>query len=131
MEIAFTAVADFLAHPDVRLTGHSYLWMFPIYGLVPFLLGAAWPRLERLALPLRLALYVAVLLAGEFVAGTILHACLGQCPWEPGYRQSRWAIMGVTRLDYAPFWVLPCWVFERLYVVLHPVRSRGSGRSPG
>ena len=128
METAFTGVCALVQQRDWSLTGHSYVWMFPIYGLVPFALGLAWRRLRAIALPLRLALYVLVLLAGELVYGWCLRHVLGACPWEPGYRRSPWAILGLTRLDYAPLWALAGFAFERLYAFLHVRRSSRRAR---
>src|SRR5262249_38052341 len=104
---------------DFTLTGHSYVWMFPIYALVPFAIGCAWRRLRTIPLPLRLALYAVVLLAGELVYGWCLRRVLGICPWERGYARSPWSLLGLTRLDYAPLWALAGLAFERLYVFVH------------
>lgn len=117
MEVVFTAIVDH-RRGDVRLKGFSYIWMLPIYALVPVFLAVLHPPLQGLLLPARLAIYTAILLAMEYATGWILQAATGSCPWEAEYRGKRWAVHGLMRLDYAPAWALACWIFESLYLAL-------------
>lgn len=118
MEVVFTAAVDYPRRRNIRLQGFSYIWMLPIYALVPLFLSVFHPSLQALILPARLAVYTAILLAMEYATGWILMKTTGTCPWEPEYRGKRWALHGLMRLDYAPAWALACWIFESLYLAL-------------
>lgn len=118
MEVIFTALVDLPKTKTLRLMGYSYIWMLPIYAMVPLFLGFLHPRLEGMILPVRIFLYVGILLIMEYLTGWILRKTVGSCPWEAGYMGKRWAIHGLVRLDYAPAWALACLIFERLYLTL-------------
>lgn len=138
MEVAFTALTNYLRDRDAKLTGHSYLWMFPIYASTPFFLGKIYPRLSHLPVAARLGVYVPTLLAIEYCSGAVLRKTIGECPWEKGYYETKWGIDGLTRLDYAPAWAVACHIFELLYVntstppsyILEPPVPRDSIRVP-
>jgi uncharacterized membrane protein len=117
LEVAFTAIANLRAR-DRRLRGHSYLWMFPIYGLVYPLFAWSWPVLGGLPLILRGGLYVVAAYVVEYGTGWLLRRATGSCPWEDSYRASRWGVHGLIRLDYAPLWLAVTLLFERLYRTL-------------
>jgi len=118
LEVAFTAAANARGTGDLRLTGHSYAWMFPIYGLAYPLFALSWPVAGGLAWPVRGALYVVAIFAIEYAAGRLLRRVTGRCPWEDSYRASRWGIHGLIRLDYAAVWFVVALLFERLYLFL-------------
>jgi hypothetical protein len=121
LEVAFTALSGLRQREDEgdrRLTGHSFLWMFPIYGLAYPFLAWSWPVLGDLPLVVRGLCYVPVLFAVEYGAGWLLRRMVGECPWEAGYRTARWGVHGLVRLDYAPAWFLVGLLFERLYLWL-------------
>ena len=115
-EVAFTAVTDVTDRRSIRLRGHSYLWMAPVYALVPVFLAALYPALHDAPLPARLAIYVTILYAVEYASGWILRRLTGVCPWD--YRDKGLNIHGLIRLDYAPFWALACFLFEALFLAL-------------
>tara|TARA_B100000683_G_C12371318_1_gene507303 strand:+ start:600 stop:752 length:153 start_codon:yes stop_codon:yes gene_type:complete len=37
MEVIFTSIMDFIKDKDPRLKGETYLWMLPIYAVLPFI----------------------------------------------------------------------------------------------
>jgi len=39
----------------------------------------------------------------------------GRCPW---HYDSRWAVHGYIRLDYAPFWLIFGFIIETVYLWL-------------
>lgn len=117
LEVAFTGLSS-LRKRDRRLTGHSYLWMFPVYGLAYPLFAWAWPVLGDLPLLGRGLCYVPACFAVEYASGWLLRRLVGECPWETGYRAARWGVHGLVRLDYAPAWFLAGLLFERLYLWL-------------
>ncbi len=118
LEVVFTAFADLPKTKTMRLMGYTYVWMLPIYSMVPILLQFLLPRIEGLILPIRLLIYVAILYAVEYTTGWILRKILGACPWEAGYQDKQWSVHGLIRLDYAPVWALLCLIFESLYKTL-------------
>ena len=120
LEVAFTGLAGLRTSRDGRLTGHSYLWMFPIYGAAYPLFHLSWPLLRSQAWPVRGVLYVVAFFAVEYASGWAVRRLVGRCPWEDGYRAARWGVQGLVRLDYAPAWFVVALLFERLYLVLTP-----------
>lgn len=109
LEIAFTAFQSFRRR-DLRLTGSTSLWMFPIYGMAAFL-APLCRLLQNRSLAFRGLIYTVFLFAGEFLTGAWLKR-RGLCPWD--YGRSRWSLGKVIRLDYAPLWFLTGLLFERL-----------------
>ncbi|MBQ7841141.1 MAG: hypothetical protein IJ390_11770 [Lachnospiraceae bacterium] len=109
MEILVTAL-DAFRKREATLTGHTSLFMFPIYGaaclLRPFcilLSGFHWF--------IRGITYMICIFSGEYASGRFLQK-KGCCPWH--YHRSPWNINGVIRLDYAPAWFLVGLLFERV-----------------
>ncbi len=106
-EIIWTATRDRVrgrVH-DWKLKGTTYVWMFPIYGLIVFLYEPvhdairSWPWLARGLL------YVLGFFAIEYFAGWLLKRLTGSCPWDYS-AWSKWSVHGYIRLDYAPIWFL-------------------------
>jgi hypothetical protein len=130
-EVAFTAVCARLGirlTPDLddaearrswRLKGHSFLWMFPIYGVGLLGFEPVHDMLRTAAWPLRGAVYVAGLYAIEFAAGASLVALTGDHVWR---WRGRRAVAGHIHLAMAPLWFLAGLVLEPL----HDVLVRGS-----
>lgn len=109
LEIVFTALHAFRKR-DLRLSGTTSLWMFPIYGLMAFL-SPICRLLKNRPLWLRGAVYTTLIFAGEFVTGIWLNRHKF-CPWN--YERARWNLGKVIRLDYAPVWFLTGLLYERL-----------------
>ena len=83
MEILFTALHS-LRRRDLRLTGNTSLWMFPIYGSACLL--APFKRLfEHLNIsrPGRGLFYMAMIFTVEYLSGRLLWKH-GLCPWDYG-----------------------------------------------
>lgn len=108
LEITFTALGS-LRRREMRLTGQTSLWMFPIYGSV-CLLAPLFRRLKHLPLLLRGSIYALCIFAGEYLSGSLLNR-LKSCPWN--YERSRWNIRKIIRLDYFPNWFLAGLLFEK------------------
>ena len=117
-EVVFTAVTDFPKNRSWRLLGYSYIWMLPIYALIPVFLGILYPWMGAWPLLARVSAYAGLLMVVEYVTGWILRRTTGACPWESNYYGSRWAIHGLVRLDYFPSWAFACFLFEKLYLAL-------------
>jgi len=115
-EIFFTAtVAMYHAlkdqtRPDWGLSGHSYIWMFFIYGIGALLFPLGHKHLRGFHLLLRIFLVAIGIFIVEFITGFILDKVTGHCPWQ---YTNRWNIMGYIRLDYLPAWMIFAYVIER------------------
>ena len=109
LEIIFTALHS-LQKRDLKLMGHTSLWMFPIYGSA-CLLKPVFQLLRNIPVILRGSIYALCIFAGEYLTGQFLDK-RKVCPWN--YERSRWHIRKVVRLDYFPNWFLAGLLFERL-----------------
>lgn len=114
MEIIFTSLGNFLTG-NYTLTGHTSLWMFPIYGIAAFIYPV-YRKINFFPLWLRAALYGISILTVEFVTGYILKKW-GFCPWN--YAGAYWNLLGIIRLDYFFFWCIAGLIFEKLLCKTH------------
>ncbi len=112
-EVVFTALTS--PKRDKRLTGYSYVWMFPIYALLYPGFRLLLPLVGGWAWPLRAALYAVIIMVCELLTGLALRAAVGEAPWEPEYRGHRWAVLDLVRLDFFPAWAAGALAFERAY----------------
>jgi uncharacterized membrane protein len=87
---------------DRRLSGKTYLWMFPIYGLGGFAFEAAHAQLAAWPWALRGLVYMFGCFTVEYAAGALIKLATGQIPWD--YSYARLHVHGLIRLDYAPVW---------------------------
>ncbi|MBV9291425.1 MAG: hypothetical protein JO222_03160 [Frankiales bacterium] len=113
-----------------RLTGHTYLWMLPTYGIAAYLFepahtaarDAGWPWWQRGAA------WTAGIYVIEAASGEALRALTGEVPWD--YRRPRgrkpagttWR--GLVRPAYAPVWFLVGLGMEQLHDLLDRVEVR-------
>lgn len=102
LEIFFTGLKQGL-RGNRSLTGKSYLWMFPIYGLAAFLLEPVHDRIRKWPWPARAATYSVGIMTVEYISGALLDRSIGECPWDYSGR-SIVDINGYVRLEYAPLW---------------------------
>ncbi len=107
IEIVWTALSSTVggAQRGWRLAGTTYLWMFPIYGLLAPLYEPLHDTIRPWPWPLRGLLYGLGFLAVEYVAGWLLRRLTGACPWDYTGR-CRWHLHGLVRLDYGLLWAL-------------------------
>ena len=115
MEILWTGLHS-LFKKDYKLIATTSIWMFFIYGMAVFLkplcdvlLGMSFP------LVLRGGIYMLCIFAAEFTAGFTMKR-LNACPWD--YSDSRFNVLGLIRLDYAPVWFAAGLVMEALHARL-------------
>jgi hypothetical protein len=118
-EIFFTAItAQVEAYPNIdswRLSGHSYIWMFPIYGMAGLAFPVILPIIQHLLFPIRMLIYGIGILVVELITGGLLDIITGSCPWE---YTTGWHVKGYIRLDYLPFWMLFGGLLEKVIVFL-------------
>lgn len=110
IEVFFTGAVS-LYRRNWRATSQTYLWMLPIYGIGGWTFEAVHNALQWHWVAMAFV-YVPMIYAFEFVSGWILKRFLGRCPWD--YGSTRFSVMGLIRLDYAPFWLA-------LALMFHPV----------
>ena len=126
-EIAWTALYEVgeavLARrtPDLRLSGHTYLWMFPIYGAGGLTFETVHHALAAWPWPERGAIYMLGCFGVEYASGFVIQLATGKIPWD--YSRARWNIHGLIRLDYAPVWFafgMMLEALERIVVAVTP-----------
>lgn len=109
LEITFTALHSFRRR-EFTLTGHTSVWMFPIYGMAAFL-EPVYRLIKKRHFLVRGSVYALLIFFGEFISGSLLSR-KELCPWD--YSHSKWNIKKIVRLDYLPCWVFAGLLFERL-----------------
>lgn len=120
-EVTWVALSNLVMHSSVcdkpvwALTGNTYLWMFPIYAIIPVLASPVISRIRSLHVLIRLLIYATTLYVVEFLSGMILDLVTGSCPWE---YTSAGNVMGYIQLKYLPAWMLFTFLIERLYLYL-------------
>lgn len=95
-------------------------WMLPIYGLARLAFPPVREHVRRLPAPARAAVYGLAMILAEYAIGRALRASVGAAPWSYA---SRFAIDGLTRLDYLPFWSFYGLGLEWLDDALRPAAS--------
>ena len=117
-EVVWSAVTEKVRgqQRDWRLVGHTYLWMFPIYGLLAPLGEPVHNLLRARIWLLRGVAYVICIWAVEYSSGWSIKKATGKCPWD--YSQFRGNFQGIVTLEYAPVWFLFGLAFERVHDML-------------
>lgn len=110
MEVLYTGLGSAL-RGNLRLEGHTYLWMFPIYGLAVFL-EPLHNFIRPLNWYLRGLIWVLVIWILEYTTGSAIRWLAGTSPWI--YRGG-WQVGGLIRLDMAPLWFVVGLLFEQLH----------------
>ncbi len=110
MECLWTGIASMRKHTDKKLSCHTSVWMFPIYGMAACLSPVCKILKNRNAL-LRGGVYTLIIFSAEYTSGVFLKK-YGACPWD--YSKAKLNYKGVVRLDYAPAWFLAGLFFEKV-----------------
>jgi len=126
-EIVWSAVTEkaWGKQQDWRLVGHSYLWMFPIYGLLAPLGEPAHNFLRPYFWLWRGLAYLLGIWSVEFITGWLIKNLTGKCPWD--YSGFPGNFRGIITLEYAPVWFMFGLAFERVhdvFVQLTPAVAR-------
>ena len=117
IEIIWTGIGSLISG-DIRLTGHSNLWMFFIYGCAVFL-EPIHHAISQWRWFVRGMVWLLLIWTIEYTSGFLLHLVLGVYPW---YYTDRLAISGLITLAYAPAWFTAGLVFERMHSSLDNYR---------
>ena len=103
-EVIFTALTDSLPKRDWRLVGTTYLWMFPIYGLLAVFYEPIHDLIRDLPVLVRALFWAVGFTAVELVTGWLIARVTGLCPWD--YSEKRFAINAYIRWDFFPVWAI-------------------------
>lgn len=90
-------------------------WMAPIYGLAALVFPPLRSAVRTRPTLVRAAIYGAAMIAAEYAIGRTLRATVHAAPWS---YSARFAVEGVTRLDYFPLWALYGLALEQLDAML-------------
>ncbi len=90
---------------DRTLSGHTQLWVFPLYGSLAFLYEPLHDFLRAYPLIIRGAAYAVGFMVVELIAGFVIAKLVGKVPWDYTDK-TRWRVGAYMRYDYAPLWFL-------------------------
>ena len=116
MEVICTSIMDFIKDKDPRLKGETYLWMLPIYAVVPFIYEFVQGVLPEISWWQKGFVYMLAFYLLELVGGLIIKALVGVSPWN--YKNYRFHFKEVICLEYAPVWFIYGIVGEMYYEFL-------------
>lgn len=105
-EVVFTAVTESLPRKDWRLLGTTYLWMFPIYGLLAILYEPVHDMIRDLPLLVRAVIWALGFTAVELAAGWLIARFSGRCPWDYVAAGKKFAINPYIRWDFFIVWAV-------------------------
>lgn len=121
VEVIFTGTFSLLSG-SVRLTAHTYLWMFPIYGLAVFF-EPIHDEIRSLAWPVRGLIWAILIFSIEYTTGWLLKSAIGICPWDYS-GNSVYSVQGFIRLDFAPFWFTGGLIWEKIHDYLDSLEEK-------
>jgi len=103
-EVIFTALTDSVPRRDWRLVGTTYLWMFPIYGLIAIFYEPAHNLIRDLPWIVRAVIWSVGFTTVELITGWTIAKITGRCPWD--YSHKRFGINAYIRWDYFIVWAI-------------------------
>lgn len=118
-EIIFTGSGSLLVG-SLKLSGHTYLWMFPIYGLAVFL-EPVYEQIRPAPWMVRGIIWACIIFFMEYLSGWTLNHVIGFCPWDYSL-YSRYGLDGFIRLDYFPIWFVAGLLFEKVSTFIKRIR---------
>ena len=115
---------------DWRLTGTTYLWMLPVYGVAAVLFEPADTAARRAGLPWwqRGLAWTAGIYGIEAASGEVIRAVTGEVPWDysrpRGGKPEPTHWRGLVRPAYAPVWFAVGLGMEQLHDLLDRIEIR-------
>lgn len=134
-EIVTTGLRSHGRDGDWRLTGTTYLWMLPIYGVAAVLFEPAHAEARRRGVPwpVRAAVWTAGIFAVEAASGELVRAVTGEVPWDYSRPRGRKPVprhwRGLVRPAYAPLWFAVGLGMEQLNHLLDRVEIKPAAAS--
>lgn len=123
-EIVTTGLRAPLRDGDWRLTGHTYLWMLPVYGSSAVLMEPVHDAVRDRPWWQRGLVWTAGIYAVEAVSGEAIRRGTGEVPWDYARPRGRRPVprhwRGLVRPAYAPLWFGVGLGLERLHDTLVP-----------
>lgn len=110
MECFWTGMSSIFSKRDKKLSCHTSIWMFLIYGLA----ACFYPICKKLCnknILCRGGIYIILIFIIEYITGITLKK-FDACPWD--YSKAKLNYKGVIRLDYAPAWFIAGLFFEKV-----------------
>ncbi len=111
-EVIFTACATWLKNHKWRLNGESYIWMFPIYGLIAWLFDPVNQVIGGLPWVVRGFCYMIAIYIVEYITGALLTKLTGDHIWK---YTGKYNIHGQVQLVHAPVWFITGLVVEKYF----------------
>ncbi len=105
-EVLFTAVTESAPQHDWRLVGTTYLWMFPIYGLLAILYEPVHDLIRDVPWWGRALIWSLGFTAVELTTGWLIKKGNGRCPWDYVAAGKRFAINPYIRWDFFIVWAV-------------------------
>lgn len=113
LEVFWTSIINSIKNKDRKLTGKTYLWMFPIYAIVPFIYIFGIKYMQDINIFIKAFVYMFAFYLLEFTSGYIIKKIMGVSPWNyRGYNikifggEYKANYKGLICLEYAPIWFL-------------------------
>ncbi|MGD2049092.1 MAG: hypothetical protein PVH03_06335 [Chloroflexota bacterium] len=125
-EVIFTALTESLPKRDWRLIGTTYLWMFPIYGLLVFFYEPVHNFIRDYPTLIRALIWSLGFTTVELISGWLIEKITGHCPWD--YTGKKFAINPYIRWDFFLVWALVGLALEPVHdflVELTPAIEQG------
>lgn len=116
MEVIATSIMDYFTLRDPRMKGETYLWMIPIYAVVPYIYLFVTSTFTDLHLSVKGLVYMLAFYLLELIAGLIIKFLVGVSPWD--YSAKRFNFKGVICLDYGIVWYIYGIIGEMYYEFL-------------
>ncbi len=128
LEVFWTSILNHLKERKknkVKLIGVTYLWMFPIYAIVPifYLLTLNLP--PHISIFIRGLIYFCLFYILEFTSGWIIKKSVGESPWDYSNKKIKLFgkefksnFKGLICLQYAPIWYIYGILGELYYLFL-------------
>jgi Putative ABC-transporter type IV len=133
-EVLTTSIRSHGRDGDWRLTGTTYAWMLPIYGVAAVAFEPADDAARRRGIPWwhRGLAWTAGIYAVEAASGEVLRAAIGEVPWDYSRRRGAKPVpthwRGLVRPAYAPVWFAVGMGMERLHALLDRIEIAPKGR---
>lgn len=113
LEVFWTSIINSIRTKDRKLTGKTYLWMFPIYAIVPFIYIIGIKHMYDINIFIKAIIYMFAFYLLEFSSGYLIKRITGVSPWNyRGYsikifgKEYKANYKGLICLEYAPVWYL-------------------------
>jgi len=111
-EVLFTGLEQLIKTRRWRLNGQSYIWMFPIYGLIAFLFDPLNQLIAGLGWVARGFFYMVAIYVIEYVTGALLTKLTGAHIWQ---YTGKYNLHGQIQLAHAPVWFVIGLLLEKYY----------------